>query len=728
MKKVFLFLVVALCMSQNSLASESCGDGQYAFGDRYCLSLNELNSEIRVTDSSNGETLFFTKGGRSIQARKVNTTYKYDRGSFAIKEKVKDTCSKLPYDSILFEDETLTARGKLQAPCKGMSYELKVSLSEYGHLDFDVELFGFPKSDKDLWRASLGYASSADEKYVGFGEQFTEFDMKGKLLPILSQEQGHGRGLQPLTGLMRIVGSSAGDWHTTYASIPQYISNKGRSLYLRNLEYAVFDMRAENYSLVEVDSPKLKLSLLEYGSPLEQLDSYTRYAGRMSPLPSWTQKGAIVCLMGGSDEVRRKLKKLLDAGVPLAGVWIQDWVGQKKTIFGQRMEWNWSLDETSYPDMPELIREIRNLGIEVLAYINPYVADIKVDSGEQRYYDRFAESGFILKRTNGKFAGMDQGGFQASIVDLSNPHARQALKNIIRKNFIDAGMKGWMADFGEAVPFDVVPYSGEDPKTYHSTYIQLWNDLQKEVVEEAGLEGEILVMQRAGIATSPRSVSSFWLGDQLASWDEFDGMQSALNGLLSSSLSGFSINHSDVGGIMEINILIKRIRRSPELQLRWMEMNAFSSLFRTHEGISPWGDQVQVYSNQKQLNAFAKFSEVFKALKPYRTELMREAAETGAPLVRPMLLTEPEQSWAWKSREQFTLGTDLVVAPVLKPETSKVNIHLPEGEWVHMWSGKVHRAPEQGLLLKGVSAPIGEPAAFYRLGSQPEELLKSFQK
>ena len=88
------------------------------------------------------------------------------------------------------------------------------------------------------------------------------------------------------------------------------------------------------------------------------------------------------------------------------------------------------------------------------------------------------------------------------------------------------------------------------------------------------------------------SPTLFWLGDQLQSWDEYDGIKSAVVGLLSGGVSGFSLLHSDTGGYVTLKLsstggMIPVIARTPELLMRWMELNAFTAVFRTHEGLDP---------------------------------------------------------------------------------------------------------------------------------------------
>lgn len=88
---------------------------------------------------------------------------------------------------------------------------------------------------------------------------------------------------------------------------------------------------------------------------------------------------------------------------------------------------------------------------------------------------------------------------------------------------------------------------------------------------------------RAGFRDSPKWGMLFWEGDQMVSWQTNDGIKSAVVGLLSSGLSGYAFNHSDIGGYCAVNFPFIKYHRSEELLLRWMELNAFTTVFRTHE-------------------------------------------------------------------------------------------------------------------------------------------------
>lgn len=66
------------------------------------------------------------------------------------------------------------------------------------------------------------------------------------------------------------------------------------------------------------------------------LESITSVTGRMQTLPRWTQRGAILGLEGGTEDVSSKVRAIRDANVSVAGVWLQDWVGIRSAFDGDR--------------------------------------------------------------------------------------------------------------------------------------------------------------------------------------------------------------------------------------------------------------------------------------------------------------------------------------------------------------------------------------------------------
>jgi alpha-glucosidase (family GH31 glycosyl hydrolase) len=65
---------------------------------------------------------------------------------------------------------------------------------------------------------------------------------------------------------------------------------------------------------------------------------------------------------------------------------------------------------------------------------------------------------------------------------------------------------------------------------------------------EAAAARDAWVFTRAAALGSLPHLNMQWLGDQLTSWDAYDGLASVLPATLSSGLSGLSLVHSDIGG------------------------------------------------------------------------------------------------------------------------------------------------------------------------------------
>ncbi len=594
-------------------------------------------------------------------------------------------------------------------------FEIRFQNLSNKRVGFEVHLVE-PKvaSDDPRQRVELTYKTNEEERFYGFGMQFTYLDLKGQKVKIISQEQGTGRGIWPLIWFQKLFTPLLhGSPLTTYAAAPHYITSELRSLYLKNYEYSEFDLRKKNQVKVSLFGGQMVGEIFSGDSPLDLIQTYTSQVGRMKSIPDWFHKGAILGLMGGSERVREVLKKLEDNDAAISSFWMQDWVGQRDTFLGTRLLWNWQLHTPLYPDWYQLTLDLGAKGYGTLGYINPFLSQIPPDQrkGVRYLYKEAEVNGYLIKDKKGKIYETSMGGFKGVLVDLWNPEAREWLKDIIKEKITRYNMKGWMADFGEALPFDIIVGDGIASHKVHNKYPEEWALVNKEAIEELGRD-DIVYFSRSGFTNSPGKAKMFWLGDQMTTWDNRDGIKTALYGLLSGGFSGFSLNHSDIGGYVSFKIpIIGNFLATKELYLRWIEMNAFTAAFRTHEGLKP-KDNWQVDRDEETLKFFSKFSRVFASLKDYRKELFKEAEEKGYPVARHMLLHYFDDPITHDLKNQFMLGSDVLVAPVLDKGKKKVKVYLPKGEWVHPFTGKAFNHQESKWIE--VSAPLGTPAVFIK--------------
>lgn len=678
---------------------------------RYKIESLKYNKTIWETPSKEG-FLAFGIGQEVV---------KESRGSFFIDDNTKVYCTKQIIDFIEKEKNFIFIRGhNICDDNTQVSYGIYFFHYSAEELKVDVRVF-----DDRINRIYLSIASEPKEAFFGFGEQFTYFNLKGKRVPIFVMEQGIGRGEEPITTGANLTAKAGGSWYTSYAPIPYFITNKLRSFFLENTEYSIFDLTNLDKVQIEIFSNKMEGKFLVGNSPQKLIEVYTNNTGRMRPLPDWIHKGAIVGMQGGTEEVYKKWKMLKKYNTPISAFWLQDWVGQRKTSFGKQLWWNWELDEDRYPKWNQLVKDLKKENIQVMIYINPFLADIKnlKPNLKHNYFEEAKEKGYLVKKSDGNPYLVRNTDFYAALVDLTNPKAREWLKNIIKENLIGIGAMGWMADFGEALPYDAILYNG-DAKVFHNQYPVEWAKLNYEAIKEAKLQNEIVYFLRAGFTKSPKYATLFWLGDQLVSWSEYDGIKTVVTGLISSGLSGYSYNHSDIGGYTTITHWLKNYHRSKELFFRWTELAAFTSIFRTHEGNQPENNH-QFYSDEETVQFFAKFAKIYAHLFPYRKVLIEEANQYGYPLVRPLFFHYPEDENTYNIHyEEFLLGSDLLVAPVLDEKTNTKTVYLPEGKWIELWTDKEY----SGKQFITVDAPLGKPPLFYRIDSKYKALFNDIKK
>lgn len=598
-------------------------------------------------------------------------------------------------DEILKEGDSIICNGVVSGKNLKSKFSL-VFIDMKDKIDYQISF-----DNPNINLINFIFSSKPETEYFGGGEQFSFCNFKGREVPIFVEENGIGRGDKKITRIAKLAGVQ-GSQFTSYAPIPYFMGTDNVAFSINNSTFSIFDFKNLHQVKIQIWDKTLHGSFWQANSPKELLTKYTQGTGRMQPLPEFAY-GTIIGLQGGKIKVDSILKNSLAHKNPITAIWIQDWVGKRYTKLGTRLQWDWSVNEESYPNFKNWTDSLNRIGVKVLGYINPYLVK---DGATCKYA---LEQDYVVKDKENHQYLFKAGGFEAYMIDFTNPEANQWYQTLIIENMLKMGLSGWMADFGENLPLDAKLFSGIDAKIYHNQYPVDWMKLNHDAVTKSGFK-DILVFNRSGFTNTAKYSTSFWTGDQMGNYGENDGMLSAICALNSSGLSGIGINHSDIGGYTAIKLGPIKYLRSKDLLFRWMEMAAFTPIFRSHEGVRP-EQMAQFYSDEESQVFFAKMGQIHASLKPLFEALTLEANTSGIPIIRHPYLVFPEDKNTYSLSHQFMLGDSLMVIPTTVANSDSNTGYLPKGKWQHYFTNEIVK----GGKYITVASPYGTPTVFKRL-------------
>lgn len=414
-------------------------------------------------------------------------------------------------------------------------------------------------------------------------------------------------------------------------------------------------------------------------------------AKRVMP-PRWSVEGVTVGVVGGEEELLRRLDSAVRAGLRPTAAYIRDWSGAGAD--GAPFE-DYSPSNALYPRMAEILERLRARGIRAIARVAPMFS---VDSEE---YGEAARLGYLLADAGGAPALSDRGGMVAHI-DLENAEARAWTAERLRQNVFGVGFAAVQAEGAECEPSDAVSVAGR-ASNIHNRRAALW----LEVCGEAAKASNGAVFAASGAALGLAPVAE--VCGSGADWELGLGVRSALEALLALAAVGVGAAYCDAGA--QFHRVPKQLR-SQQI-VRWAEMAAFTPHFRLPALAGDLGLE------QSDLAIVMRMAQLHAQLAPYIAVCMNEFVRGGLAPIRRTTDVYPELAGA-VGVEQFLLGRDMVVAPACDLERNSVEVTLPDGAWVHLFGGGDYTGGRHT-----VQTLPGNPAAFYRRDGEHATFFRS---
>ena len=537
----------------------------------------------------------------------------------------------------------------------------------------------------------LAFRCDAEARFLGFGEQYNDLEHRGRAFPLWTSEEGIGRNPARPTPF-------SGDHTTTYFPLPFFLDPRGFGLSIETPNRVEVDLCAADPSTYTLDvAGEAATTLRLYSGPTlrEVLRDFTARHGRSSTPPAWAVEGVWLGVQGGPDRVRAELADALAHDIPLGALWVQDWVGRRDFGAGNTgLRYRWSTDETLYPDLPGLIGEIHAAGVHFLGYFNPFLLP------DQDLWETAVREGFAVLGPDMAPYTFLISVFMGGLVDLTNSRAVEWYQSFARAA-VEQGQDGWMQDFGEWLPTDAVLHDGRIGAAVHNLYPTLWHAAARAVLDETRPDGDYVLLTRSGWLDEASTAQVVWAGDQEATWDPNDGLPTVIPALIGLGLSGVGFVTHDIAGF-------SGGPSDAELFQRWTELGAFTPIMRTHEGLRK-AENWRWNRDDATRAHFGRFARIHRALAPLFLALGQEHQQTGMPIVRGLSLVFPDDPLAASILDEYLIGDDMLVAPVVTPGVVARSVYFPAGRWYDVW------APETSYDGPGafdVPAPIGRPPVF----------------
>ena len=557
--------------------------------------------------------------------------------------------------------------------------------------------------DATLNRAAIAWPCKKGEHFIGLGGQSWDVDHRGQTVPLWVSEDG-------ITKLDNDGDNPgwffSGSRHSTHSPMPIFLSSAGYAVLLETPARAIFQLCSDASDTVRLENwqGSLKLHVFAGKDVADTLRLLTQKLGRPAVPPLFAFAPWLDAIYGSAN-VRRVAQKLRQAHIPVGAIWSEDWRGGAKSNDEYTLDEDWNSDEKLYPDIQALAADLHAWGFKFLTYNNTFLTQ------DADVYAQATGNGYSIRKADGTPYTYDTAKFvPGSMLDLSNPEAVKWAQGVYQKG-IDQGADGWMADFCEWLPVDIQLFSKEDPWLVHNRYAVDCQKLNKDLMDKQKDGVERLFFVRSAWLGSQPLVSVFWPGDQQTDFSPGDGLPSVIPMAIGLGVSGFPYFGSDIGGYMST---LAESPTTKELWFRWVELGAFSAVMRTHHGKSAqsnWNWESDAESTEHMRN----YATMHMKLLPYLQAAAKQAAATGLPLMRPLALNWPAFEPGWSLTDEFALGDQMVVAPVVVMGATSRDVRLPPGRWYPLRGGPVVTATASAPLQ--ISAPLAEIPVFVPAGT-----------
>jgi len=356
-------------------------------------------------------------------------------------------------------------------------------------------------------------------------------------------------------------------------------------------------------------------------------------------------------------DILKYAQAIIDKGYPPGVLMIDDnW---------QEDYGDWKFSARRFKDPKGMMKKLHDMGFKVMLWICPFIS---ADSDEFRY---LAKEGMLLldpqktqdilwANTQNKAAIVRWWNGASGLLDLSNPKTRHWFQQQLDYLVEECGVDGFKFDAGDANYYDedLVSFDPDILPNDHTTFFA-------EIGLKYPLNEYRASWKMAGLPLAQR------LRDKLHEWAD---LQTLIPGIIAQGLIGYAYVCPDMIGGGAYTSFLDGAIIDEELVVRSAQVHALMPMMQF--SVAPWRilnkENEAICNQMAQLHS--KYGEKF-------LELAKISSNTGEPIARSLAYNYPEACYE-KIADQFMIGTDLMVAPVVEKNARTRKVVFPKGEWL----------------------------------------------
>ena len=539
----------------------------------------------------------------------------------------------------------------------------------------------------------------------GMGEKYDSLNQKGKTVINQVREKFCFQG------------------DKTYCTTPFFWTDTGFGLYVDTCEVTTFDFGEKS---IEITLPETAEVVLFSGTPEEIVREYMSLFGPAVLPPEWTMGIWISANRWNTqkdvDELLAKLKKYdFPASIIVLEAWSDEatfyiWNGAKyePVSNGQALKYeDFDFSGTPWPDPAKMVQDIHDAGLKLLLWQVPVYKKQGDDEVQNAQNDLDREDAATRKlcvtMPDGTPYTIPKGNWfpDSMVPDFTNPETVKSWFGK-RQYLLDIGVDGFKTDGGEFIHHpDAQFHNGTTGKEGVNRYSRDYTESYRNFVGSNGV-----IFSRAGFS-GQHTVPCHWGGDQQSQNAE---LASVLKAGLSAAASGMIFWGFDLAGFAGPLPSLDLYRRATQMAcfcpiMQWHsepDGGQFRELMPGAEGNnerSPWNME-DSYAAPGFMDEMRYWHKLHEQLRPYLWKTVQECVRDSKPFMRPLVYEWPNDVNIVNCQDEYLLGDDLLIAPLLEENATSREVYLPDGVWFDFFDGSEYAGNQTITAGKDGKLPV----------------------